>query len=143
MGLVAVWGVRVSRVHLKAGLFVSFAALSTGDFSEAQAVASVTCPPMTTAGLEKRLSSGASESIRLVFFSSWCSDCAVHLKRLKPSDEAIIIGIFDKRERIERAVSRLNLTQPCFTDAGVGKFLNVTVVPTERTVDLKVFNLKK
>ncbi|MEY2987876.1 MAG: Redoxin [Pseudomonadota bacterium] len=103
----------------------------------AQTESKVSCPPIDLAGLKNLLGERPDKSIRLIFFSSWCSDCPVHLKKIKPSDNIVIVGIFDKRQRIEKAVKRLELAQPCFTDAGVGKKLGVTIVPAERTVSAK------
>ena len=100
----------------------------------AQLESKVSCPPIDIAGLSKLVHDHPNKSLRLVFFSSWCSDCAVHLKKINQSNDVIVIGTFDKRPRIEKAISRLNLSQKCFTDAGVGKHLNVTVVPSDRTV---------
>ncbi len=100
----------------------------------AQAGSKVSCPPIDLAGLRKLVNERPKKELHLVFFSSWCSDCAIHLKKINPSDDVLVIGTFDKRKRIEKAVARLKLSQKCFTDAGVGKQLNVTVVPADRTV---------
>lgn len=125
--------------------FLSILSFSLSQFGFAQVgtVASLDCPPITVAELKKLVSQSPTQRLRLVFFSSWCSDCAGHLKKIKPSDSLVVIGAFDKRERIEKVVTHLKLSQPCYTDAGVGKLLKVTVVPAERVVDSDLFKSPK
>lgn len=92
------------------------------------------CSPLTPAALAERLQNEPSKSLAVVFFSAWCSDCAVHLKSLKNAN-TLLIGAFDKKERVEKIVQKLGLKNPCFTDAGVAARLGVKVVPATRTLN--------
>jgi hypothetical protein len=94
------------------------------------------CPPLDRAGLMRLLEASPEKELQLVFFSGWCSDCAAHLKNLN-NPNTILIGTFDKQPRIEKVVGKLKLSNPCFTDAGIGKILDVKTVPTERRLTLE------
>ena len=93
----------------------------------------VQCPPLDRAGLSSLLGQLGEKELHLVFFSGWCSECSVHLKNLN-NPKAILIGTFDKQPRIEKVVGKLKLANPCYTDAGIGKILDVKTVPSERRV---------
>ena len=96
----------------------------------------VNCPPINLEKLKSIIEASTSKKADLVFFSGWCSDCALHLKKIK-SSEIILVGTFDTRPRIEKIIGKMNLTNPCYTDAGIGKILHVTSVPADRTVTLE------
>ena len=96
----------------------------------------VNCPPINLEKLKSIIEASTSKKADLVFFSGWCSDCALHLKKIK-SNEIILVGTFDKRPRIEKIIGKMNITNPCYTDAGIGKILHVTSVPADRTVTLE------
>ena len=84
----------------------------------------VNCPPINLEKLKSIIEASTSKKADLVFFSGWCSDCALHLKKIK-SNEIILVGTFDKRPRIEKIIGKMNITNPCYTDAGIGKILHV------------------
>lgn len=101
--------------------------------------AAVQCEPLTPAELAQRMRASNAPSFQLIFFSSWCSDCAVHLKKLE-NNKTILVGTFDKRERIEKIVAKLGLKNPCFMNSGLAERLGVKVVPAERSVTLEQLN---
>lgn len=104
-------------------------------FAPAQAF-SQTCMPLTPSGLAKLIETQRERTLQVVFFSSWCSDCAAHLKALKNTNE-ILIGAFDKRERIEKVVGKLGLKNPCYMDSGITARLGIKVVPASRLLSEK------
>jgi hypothetical protein len=81
------------------------------------------------------LEDAPAKSLNLVFFSGWCSDCYAHLKKMNDSS-TVLVGIFDKPARIEKVLSKMKLSNRCYTDAGLGKLLEVKTVPAERVVTL-------
>ncbi|MBM3383240.1 MAG: hypothetical protein FJY29_12515 [Betaproteobacteria bacterium] len=97
----------------------------------------ITCPPLDRAGLLNLVQASPNKELQLVFFSGWCSECAVHLNNLN-NQTAVLVGIFDKQPRIEKVVGKLKLANPCYTDSGIGKILDVKTVPTERRVTLEM-----
>jgi hypothetical protein len=99
----------------------------------------VNCPPINLEKLKSIIEASTSKKADLVFFSGWCSDCALHLKKLK-SSEIILVGTFDTRPRIEKIIGKMNINNPCYTDSGIGKSLRVTSVPAERTVTIESLN---
>lgn len=69
------------------------------------------CVPLGHAELMQRLATAGT--VRLVFFSTWCSSCQKHLH--PPYDMPTwFVGAFDSRERVEEALARLHVRQPCF-----------------------------
>jgi hypothetical protein len=58
------------------------------------------------------------------------------LKNLN-NPSAVLIGTFDKQPRIEKVVGKMKLSNLCFTDAGIGKILDIKTVPNERRVTLE------
>ena len=88
------------------------------------------CPPLDAEGLTK-LTAGA-ERTDLVFFASWCGECAEHLRSLPPG--AVVVAAFDERGTAEAALGKLGIQAPCYTDAGVAERLGVKAVPAEVTV---------
>ena len=100
------------------------------------------CPALDRAGLLRLLEASPEKELQLVFFSGWCSDCSVHLKNLNSSN-AVLIGIFDKQPRIEKVVGKMKLSNPCFTDSGIGKILDIKTVPAERRVTLESLQKSK
>ncbi|NBX16714.1 MAG: hypothetical protein EBR09_05045 [Proteobacteria bacterium] len=97
-----------------------------------------TCPPLDNEKLKDLVDHSESKKVELVFFSSWCSDCGNHLKKLE-GPKKILVGTFDKQPRIERLVAKLKLANRCFTDAGIAKKLKVTTVPAELSVTSSFF----
>lgn len=89
------------------------------------------CPDLKVETLKKLINPHKAKKLELVFFSSWCSDCAVHLKTLK-NNSAVVVGAFDSRERIERVVNKLAVQNACFMEAGLVKRLGIRVVPATR-----------
>lgn len=120
---------------------ISFSAKSQLSNADAPKVIQPKCPPLDRKGLLKIISEAPSKKAELVFFSSWCSDCAVHLKKVS-QPEKIIVGTFDKQDRIEKTITKMNIHNRCFMDAGIAKVLKVSTVPTERVVTLDNFILE-
>jgi hypothetical protein len=132
LGTKAVWGANQNSV-----LQTPAPHLPTPPHTAAQPQSSHSqCPPLDRAGLRRLLEASPEKELQLVFFSSWCSECAVHLKNLN-NPSAVLIGTFDKQPRIEKVVGKMKLSNLCFTDAGIGKILDIKTVPNERRVTLE------
>lgn len=76
---------------------------------------------------------------KLVFFSSWCSDCLVHLNSPETRENDIIfIAAFDKPGRAEKTLDKLGLqVKHCLYDKGITKHYGIKKVPAE--IDLPAF----
>lgn len=74
------------------------------------------CPPLDKAGLDK-LASGRKAPLDVIFFASWCSSCKDHLAA-KHGENTVLIGVFDKKERIEATVASLGVKTACYFDEG-------------------------
>jgi hypothetical protein len=98
------------------------------------------CPPLDKKKLKEMVEESEGKKVDLVFFSSWCSDCGNHLKKLEGPGK-VLVGTFDKQPRIEKLVGKLKLPNRCFTDSGVAKKLKVTTVPAERSVTQETLSL--
>lgn len=117
--------------------------LPTSPHTDAQPQSSRShCPPLDRTGLIKLLEASPQRELQLVFFSGWCSECAVHLKNLN-NPNSVLIGTFDKQPRIEKVVGKMKLSNPCFTDSGIGKILDIKTVPAERRVTLESLQISK
>lgn len=128
--------------HLRPNAFwlVSCALL----FSSHSAVADTqrACPPLEMEELKKRLE--AKKELHLVFFSTWCSDCVAHLKKvsLAAADGATLaIAVFDSPSKVEKTLSRLEFKFQClFDEVGLSKKLGVKVVPFEKNITKEDLN---
>jgi len=100
------------------------------------------CPPLNRTTLAKRLANG--KPIRLVFFATWCSDCASHLQDAAEatSGEVLAIAVFDTQAKVEKTLGRLGLSVPCAMDDGLARTLGVKVVPAERVITSADINVK-
>jgi hypothetical protein len=95
--------------------------------------AGVVCPPLDRAALRSRLARGDNgENVKLVFFSTWCSDCTAHLRGIEGQQGAIAVATFDTREKVEKTLSRMKIHVNCAMDDGLAKELGVKVVPADR-----------
>ncbi len=100
------------------------------------------CPILKPEGLRDLL--GKNESVRLVFFSSWCGSCREHLTAIRQDEkQTYFIGTFDSQERVTQAVQTLRKSLVrCYWDQEhkVAKFLGISEVPVELSLtqaDLK------
>jgi hypothetical protein len=89
--------------------------------------AAAACPPLTPAGLAAEAHARGGE-VTLVFFASWCASCKEHLTA-KHDWRTLLIGSFDKPERLTEVVTALKPDAPCFTDAGIAAALGVSALP--------------
>ena len=108
------------RIHVGAVFFVIAAT--------AKAAATPGCEPLTPAGLANVAHAHGGE-LELIFFSSWCTSCRSHLTATH-SAETILIGTFDKKERLDDVIATLAVKTPCFFDQGIADFLGVNQLPT-------------
>jgi len=107
---------------LIAGLLAFFAGPATG---------AERCPAASMASLKAELA-GKGER-ELIFFATWCSECASHIKKPHGS-ETILVSTFDEKGRAEAVLKRLGIETPCFTDDGIAQSLGVREVPAQRRV---------
>jgi hypothetical protein len=119
------------RAFARAVILLSFIASLRSAFVLA-GDAGVVCPLVDRTALRSRLSRG--ESVKIVFFSTWCSDCTAHLRGLDGQQGAIVVATFDTREKAEKTLSRMKLKLNCAMDDGLAKELGVKVVPAELTL---------
>ena len=120
-------------------VFLGFFLSTEGMAQEAMtAIPSATCPPLDRNTLRQKL--GAGKSLKIVFFSTWCGDCTKHLRNLETlskSEEVLAIAVFDNQKKVEKALQSMKLAIPCAMDDGLAKSLGVTVVPAEKSIQLK------
>jgi thiol-disulfide isomerase/thioredoxin len=93
------------------------------------------CPRMNPKMLDE-ITANRGGKLKIVFFASWCSACKDHLVA-KPEGPTILLGVFDKRERLEEVVQTLNLQTECYTDDGVAEMLGVKSLPAEQLYTAK------
>ena len=99
---------------------------------------SATCPLLDRHLLRQKL--GAEKSLKIVFFSTWCGDCTKHLQNLEKiskSEDVLAVAVFDNQKNVEKVLQRMKLAIPCAMDDGLAKSLGVSVVPAERSIQLK------
>ncbi|HET6345497.1 MAG TPA: hypothetical protein VFH51_11240 [Myxococcota bacterium] len=89
------------------------------------------CPPLDHASLTARL--GAEGPTTVVFFATWCAPCGEHLRRGLPAG-AWILGVFDERERVERALGRLGIARRCAMADDTATRLGLKHLPARYTV---------
>ena len=69
------------------------------------------------------------EDLKLIFFSSWCSECKHHLEHL--TADQVAVGMFDEEKSLQEIA--VALIQPrgmsCYIDQGVGESLGVRSLP--------------
>ncbi len=99
-------------------LFLLLAAAST---------ARADCPDLDPPALAA-LARAKGAPLELVFFASWCAACKEHLTAAH-GPGTILIGAFDKRERIEAVAAALAVKSPCYVDRGVAEALGVVSLP--------------
>jgi hypothetical protein len=91
----------------------------------------VSCPPLDHNALTAKLAAGGPTPV--VFFATWCAPCGEHLRRGLPAD-AWILGVFDERERVERALARLGLARRCAMADDTAVRLGLRHLPARYTV---------
>lgn len=100
------------------------------------ATAAADCESLAPAGLDTLAAKKGGE-LELIFFASWCWSCREHLTQ-KHGPNTILIGAFDKKERLEATLKALGVTTPCFADDGVADALGVSELPK-----VMIFHAKK
>lgn len=88
------------------------------------------CPKLSPKMLDE-LTENRGGKLKVIFFASWCSACKDHLLA-KTDGPTILVGVFDKRERLEEVVQSLKLKTECYTDDGVADALGIKSLPAER-----------
>ena len=68
-------------------------------------------------------------SIELVFFASWCSSCAPHLKN-KDDENVLFVAAFDKPERAERVLKKYRPEAKCYFEQDITNTLGIITLPT-------------
>jgi hypothetical protein len=99
---------------------------------------SAKCPPLDRNLLRQKL--GAERSLKIVFFSTWCGDCTKHLQnlvKLSKSEHVLAVAVFDDQKKVEKVLQSMKLAIPCVMDDGLAKSLGVSVVPAEKSIQLK------
>lgn len=86
------------------------------------------CAPLRPEGLAE-LAKARGGQVKLVFFSSWCVACKGSLEAAQTDKDAVVVGSFDKRERLEEIIGALQIKAPCFVDEGVTERLGVSSLP--------------
>ena len=92
------------------------------------------CPRIDPKMLDE-LTANRGGKVKLVFFASWCAACKEHLTA-KPQGPTLLVGVFDKRERLEEVVQALGVKTECYTDDGVADALGVSALPATRDYGL-------
>ena len=90
------------------------------------------CTPRSYADLQKAYR-GSKKT--LVFFASWCVECADSLKKNQGID-VLYISVFDEKKRAEAVAQKFNLKN-CILDTDIAKNLNVIGVPMTKEVEFK------
>lgn len=91
--------------------------------------------------VEKLLADHLGSHTKVQFFASWCASCMKKLQSLNDSshesEKVIVVGVFDKRSKINRVVSKLKIASNCFYDEEelLAKKLNVKSVPALRVLN--------
>lgn len=93
------------------------------------------CPRMTPSMLDE-ITANRGGKVKVIFFASWCSACKDELTA-KPMGPTILIGAFDKRERLEEVVQTLGVKTECYTDDGVAEFLGIKSLPASVAYGVK------
>ena len=94
------------------------------------------CPSLDSQGLRRYLSEHPSVQ-KILFFSTWCSDCRVKILGLKKdplsSQKYLLIDVFDTPQRAQKVFEKIDLGVPCFydRDKSILKEYHVTFVPYE------------
>ena len=78
----------------------------------------------------------SKNKVELIFFSSWCSDCKEDLLKIKENqknlkDKVIIINTFDRLEKGNQALKKLEIKLDCYFDKDrvLTKKYNIKAVP--------------
>ena len=95
------------------------------------------CPPLVRNEIKRTVPEGSR--VKLVFFSSWCSECLPHLKAIEKEDSlpVLAIAVFDTQKKVEKTLSKLGLNIVCRMDDGLARQMGVKSVPFERVVDVQ------
>lgn len=93
------------------------------------------CPRITPKMLDE-LTANRGGKLKVVFFASWCSACKPHLTET-PVGPTILVGAFDKRERLEQVIQALGVKTECYTDDGVADALGINALPATVSYGVK------
>ena len=95
------------------------------------AIAGDRCPSASLETLKTQFA-GKGET-EIIFFATWCSECASHIKAPHGPD-TILVSTFDEKGRAEKVLKSLGVRTPCYTDDGLSEALGVREVPAKRRV---------
>ena len=95
---------------------------------QAQAV----CPNLDVAGLKRLVANRKVTPV--IFFASWCTECAVHLRQ-KLASGTLLIATFDERRAAEVVLKQLAITAPCYLDQGIASAYQVKSIPMTLRLD--------
>lgn len=84
------------------------------------------CPKLDQAALRQMAQERGP--LHLIFFASWCGECAKHLKA-EHSGQTILIATFDEEAAAERAIRKLGIKTPCYFDDGLSEAFGIKSVP--------------
>jgi len=104
------------------------AALSTLVLALGKAQAAApSCPRLAPKDLPA-LAAAHGGQLELVFFASWCTACKPHLTA-RHNGHTVLVGSFDKAERLEQVIHVLKPDAPCYLDNGITTALGVASLP--------------
>jgi len=89
--------------------------------------AAAQCPRLAPKDLPA-LATARGGQLELVFFASWCTACKAHLTA-HHSGHTVLIGSFDKAERLEQVIRVLKPNAPCYLDDGITAALGIASLP--------------
>ena len=90
------------------------------------------CPDLDVFGLKSLVATRKVTPV--IFFASWCSECAAHLRQtLAPG--TLLIATFDERHAAEAVVKQFAVTAPCYLDHGIAGVYRVKSVPMTLWLD--------
>jgi thiol-disulfide isomerase/thioredoxin len=98
------------------------------------------CPPLNREQLQKKLAEHGP--LKMVFFSTWCSDCSKHIQALakEPKEKHVAVATFDTQKKVENTLRALSLEIECVMDDGLASEMGVKVVPAERLLSWEKSN---
>lgn len=93
------------------------------------ALAGNSCPPTDVKALQQLIATHKPK--KLMFFSSWCSDCLSHLKSSE-AEGVILVAAFDKQQKAEKTLDKLKIrARVCVFDNGLARHYGIKTVPAE------------
>jgi hypothetical protein len=93
------------------------------------------CSEVSFPEFQKKLNSH-SRPVTLIFFSTWCSECLVELKKAQNNQShmpSILIAEHDTLERVNRNLNKLKIPLECYLDADekIQNFYGIDSIPNQ------------